>query len=55
MIGGATDFFDIIALNEPLAETFIASKPTREQVAEKINGKVIAWGRWTGQCERKWE
>jgi hypothetical protein len=49
------DFFDIIALSEPLDETLVASKPTREQVAKAIDGKVIAWGRWTGQCERKWE
>ncbi|KAL7818480.1 phosphatidylethanolamine-binding protein [Trichoderma gracile] len=48
-------FFDIIALKEPLNDNFVASKPTREQVAKEIDGKVIAWGRWTGQCERKWE
>ncbi|KAL5091025.1 hypothetical protein Trisim1_003341 [Trichoderma cf. simile WF8] len=48
-------FFDIIALNEPLDTTTIASKPTRDQIAKEINGKVIAWGRWMGQCERRWK
>ncbi|KAL6871899.1 phosphatidylethanolamine-binding protein [Trichoderma novae-zelandiae] len=48
-------FFDIVALNEPLDATFVASKPTRDRVAKEIDGKVIAWGRWTGQCERRWK
>ncbi|RFU78142.1 hypothetical protein TARUN_4074 [Trichoderma arundinaceum] len=48
-------FFDIIALNEPLDANLVASKPTREQISKEINGKVIAWGRWTGQCERRWK
>ncbi|KAH6604247.1 hypothetical protein Trco_007693 [Trichoderma cornu-damae] len=48
-------FFDIIALNEPLDSKLVASNPTREAIAKEINGKVIAWGRWTGQCERKWK
>ncbi|KAK5989093.1 hypothetical protein PT974_10591 [Cladobotryum mycophilum] len=46
-------FFDIIALNEPLSPELIASKPSKEQVAKAIQGKVLAWGRWVGECERK--
>lgn len=46
------DFFTIIALSEPLDTKLIESKPERELVAEAIEGKVLAWGRWTGKCER---
>jgi hypothetical protein len=49
------DFFDIIALSEPLDGKLVASKPSRDQIAKAINGKVVAWGRWVGQCERKWK
>lgn len=48
------DFFDVIALSEPLDSAFVQSNPTREAVAQIIQGKVLAWGRWTGECERKW-
>ncbi|RSM12654.1 hypothetical protein CDV31_006230 [Fusarium ambrosium] len=48
-------WFEIIGLSEPLDEKLVTSKPTREQVAEAINGKVVIWGRWMGQCERRWE
>ncbi|KAH7258181.1 hypothetical protein FSOLCH5_002525 [Fusarium solani] len=48
-------WFEIIGLSEPLDEKLVTSKPTREQVAEAINGKVVVWGRWMGQCERRWE
>ncbi|KAI8715525.1 hypothetical protein NCS52_01060400 [Fusarium sp. LHS14.1] len=48
-------WFEIIGLSEPLDEKLVTSKPTREQVAEAIKGKVVVWGRWMGQCERRWE
>ncbi|UKZ71403.1 uncharacterized protein TrAtP1_012362 [Trichoderma atroviride] len=48
-------FFDIIALSEPLDEKLAASKPTREQLAKEIDGKILGWGRWIGQCERVWK
>ncbi|CAM1502895.1 Fc.00g076710.m01.CDS01 [Cosmosporella sp. VM-42] len=48
-------FFEVVALNEPLDPTFVASKPARDAVAKAIEGKVLAWGRWVGECERKWE
>ncbi|KAH7144017.1 phosphatidylethanolamine-binding protein [Dactylonectria macrodidyma] len=48
-------FFEIIGLSEPLDPEFVASKPRREAVAAKIDGRVVVWGRWMGQCERKWE
>lgn len=48
------DFFQIVALSEPLAKELISSKPTKEQIAEAIKGKVLGWGLWVGSCERKW-
>ncbi|KAH7001912.1 phosphatidylethanolamine-binding protein [Ilyonectria destructans] len=48
-------FFEVIGLNEPLDPEFVASKPSREAVAAKIEGRVVVWGRWVGQCERKWK
>ncbi|KAF7550213.1 hypothetical protein G7046_g8080 [Stylonectria norvegica] len=41
-------FYEVIALSEPLDPKFIASKPSREDVGKKIEGKVLAWGHWTG-------
>ena len=49
-----TDFWQIVALSEPLDKEFVQSKPTKDQVAEAINGKVLGWGLWIGVCERKW-
>lgn len=48
------DFFYVVALSEPLDKTLIESKPSREQITEAIQGKVLAWGQWIGKCERKW-
>ena len=42
-------------MSEPLDPTFVASKPGRDAVAKEIEGKVLAWGQWVGECERKWE
>lgn len=44
-----------MALSEPLDRKFIASKPSRDQVAAAIEGKIIGWGKWMGQCERRWD
>lgn len=54
---GFLDFYEIVALREPLPKDFVSSQPspTREQVAEKIQGKVLGWGLWVGSYERKWE
>lgn len=51
------DFFQIVALSEPLPKALLEAKPqpTREQIAEEIQGKVLGWGLWVGQYERKWE
>ncbi|KUI64960.1 hypothetical protein VM1G_00145 [Cytospora mali] len=50
-------FFEIIALSEPLPKELLETKPqpTREQITEAIQGKVLGWGLWVGQYERKWE
>ncbi|KAM0303620.1 hypothetical protein ACHAPM_003189 [Fusarium culmorum] len=48
-------WFEVIGLSEPLDEKLVISKPNRDQVAEAIQGKVVVWGKWMGQCERRWE
>ncbi len=48
------DFFEVIALSEPLDKGLLKSKITREQAAEAIKGKVVGWGMWVGSCERRW-
>jgi hypothetical protein len=50
----APDFFEIIALSEPLPKSLVRSKASKEEVAEAINGKVLGWGMWVGSAERKW-
>lgn len=54
---GDADFFQVVALSEPLPKALLETKPqpTREQIAEEIRGKVLGWGLWVGQYERKWE
>lgn len=53
----SADFYQIVALSEPLPKDLLTSKPqpSREQVAEKIQGKVLGWGLWVGSYERRWE
>ncbi|KAK3942989.1 PEBP-like protein [Diplogelasinospora grovesii] len=47
-------FFEVIALSEPLDKELLKTRPTREQIAEAIQGKVLGWGMWVGVAERKW-
>lgn len=49
------DFFEVIALKEPLDPSLLRANKTREQIADAIVGKVLAWGMWVGVAERKWE
>lgn len=51
------DYYQIVALSEPLPKDLLTCKPlpSREQVADKIQGKVLGWGLWVGSYERKWE
>lgn len=47
-------FYQIIALSEELeSHSFAMEKPTKEELAKAIEGKVIAWGLWVGTFERK--
>ena len=47
-------FYQVIALSEMVdGKGFAAGKPTREELARAIEGKVIAWGMWIGVFERK--
>ena len=48
------DFFQVVALSEPLNKAMLSSKASREEFAEAIIGKVLGWGLWVGCCERKW-
>lgn len=50
----SADFFEIIALSEPLDKEILKKKITREQAAEVIRGKVLGWGMWTSKYERTW-
>ena len=47
-------FYQVIALNARVDQAgFAAAKPTREELATAIEGKVLAWGMWIGVFERK--
>ncbi|KAG8165556.1 hypothetical protein KVR01_004108 [Diaporthe batatas] len=48
-------FFEVVALSETLAKDVLESRPTREKIAEAVQGKVLAWGLWVGAYERKWQ
>lgn len=46
-------FYQVIALSEKVDQNgFAAAKPTREELAKAIEGKVLAWGMWIGVFER---
>lgn len=49
------DFFEVVALSEALPKELLQSRPTREKIAEAVQGKVLAWGLWVGAYERKWQ
>jgi hypothetical protein len=51
----AADIYQIIALNAPVNPQLSGPSATKEQIAEDIKGKVIAWGKWVGVAERKWK
>jgi hypothetical protein len=42
-------------LSEALPKELLESTPTREKIAEAVQGKVLAWGLWAGAYERKWQ
>lgn len=47
-------FYQIIALSEKVDHKgFAAAKPTREELAKAVEGKILAWGMWIGVFERK--
>ena len=47
-------FYQVVALSEEVNQKgFEAAKPTREELAKAIEGKVLAWGMWIGVFERK--
>ncbi len=47
-------FYQVIALSEKVDQKgFAAAKPTREELAKGIEGRVVAWGMWVGVFERK--
>lgn len=49
------DFYQVVALSEALPKELLQSRPTREKIAEAVQGKVLAWGLWVGAYERKWQ
>lgn len=48
------DFYEVVALDEALPKELLQRRPTREQIAEAVQGKVLGWGLWVGKYERKW-
>jgi phosphatidylethanolamine-binding protein (PEBP) family uncharacterized protein len=48
------DFFQVVALSEPLDKALLKKQASRDEIAEAIRGKVLGWGMWTGVAERKW-
>lgn len=47
-------FYQVVALDERLAlKPPTTEKPTREELAKAVDGKVLAWGVWVGVFERK--
>jgi hypothetical protein len=48
------DFFTIVALSEPLDKAMLKKRATRDEIAEAIQGKVLAWGKWVCVAERTW-
>lgn len=54
ILTGELDVFNVIGLSEALDAEFVKSKPKLDQVASAIEGKIVSWGQWTAQCERRW-
>jgi len=48
-------YYQIIALREPIDTTKMSVSPTKSELARGIVGKVIGWGAWVGNFERKWK
>ncbi len=47
-------FYQLVALGEPLDLGKWGGVPSKAQLAEEIEGKVVGWGVWVGVFERKW-
>ncbi|KAJ5683501.1 hypothetical protein N7462_006666 [Penicillium macrosclerotiorum] len=47
-------FFTIIGLNQPIDTAHLSPLPTAQEMATEIEGKVVGWGQWVGEYERKW-
>jgi len=45
--------FDVVGLKEKLQG--LSDCPTKEECVKAVEGKIVAWGRWMGTFERKWE
>ncbi|KAF2635292.1 PEBP-like protein [Massarina eburnea CBS 473.64] len=46
-------FYTLVALKEPLDTNRMSPVATKKEIAEAIQGKVVAWGLWIGLFERK--
>ncbi|KAI0481211.1 PEBP-like protein [Xylariaceae sp. FL0804] len=47
-------FYMVVALKEPLDAKVRTPQTTRDEMADAIVGKVLGWGMWVGEAERKW-
>ncbi|RJE27581.1 Phosphatidylethanolamine-binding protein [Aspergillus sclerotialis] len=46
-------FYEVVALKERLGLDSLGSRPSKEELAQAIVGKVAGWGAWMGVVERK--
>ncbi|RDW56972.1 hypothetical protein BP5796_13039 [Coleophoma crateriformis] len=47
-------FCELVALSEKLDPDTLSPVPTKEELAELVKGKVVAWGEWVGVYESDW-
>jgi len=46
-------FFQVIALNATIDRRELSQFPTKESFIGAVEGKVVGWGEWVGQYERR--
>lgn len=48
--------YTIVAVSGDGEVAFAANgtKPTRDEIAKGLEGRIVAWGEWVGVYERKW-
>ncbi|KKY27050.1 hypothetical protein UCRPC4_g01275 [Phaeomoniella chlamydospora] len=51
-------FFEVVALEDKIErdelEKDLEENMTKEELVKRIDGKVVGWGNWVGEFERRW-